>query len=33
MIVGRFKASGNKDGVDYLPYESFLKELWAGNLV
>jgi predicted AAA+ superfamily ATPase len=33
MIVGRFGSQGERDGVSYLPYEKFLKLLWAGELV
>lgn len=33
LIVGRFNSSGEKDGIEYLPYEKFLKQLWAGQIV
>lgn len=33
LIVGRFSTGGAKDGIEYLPYENFLKKLWAGEII
>lgn len=33
FIVGRFSSSGQKDGIQYLPYEQFLELLWAGKIL
>ncbi len=33
FIVGRFNTSGEKNGIKYLPYEMFLKQLWSGEIV
>lgn len=32
-VVGRFNAEGQRDGIEYLGYESFLKRLWKGDIV
>ncbi len=33
LIVGRFPAEGERDGIVYVHYEKFLKLLWAGEIV
>lgn len=33
FLVGRFPSEGKKQGVHYLNYEKFLKELWSGKIV
>ncbi|MCM2279291.1 MAG: AAA family ATPase [Oligoflexia bacterium] len=33
MVVGRFPARGKAEGIEYLGYEEFLKELWGGALI
>lgn len=32
-VVGRFNSSGQKDGINYFPYEKFLALLWAGKII
>lgn len=33
LIVGRFPAEGEKDGIRSIPYEEFLKKLWSGQII
>lgn len=33
LVVGRFGSSGERNGIQYLPYEKFLERLWAGKIV
>jgi predicted AAA+ superfamily ATPase len=29
MVIGRFQNSGVYEGIEYLPYQEFLKRLWS----
>jgi predicted AAA+ superfamily ATPase len=33
MVVGRFSSRGISDGIEYIPYQEFLKLLWQGSLL
>lgn len=33
LVVGRFTSGGQKNGIEYLHYEKFLKQLWSGQIV
>lgn len=33
LVVGRFSSKGITEGIEYLPYQDFLKLLWDGNLL